>query len=1044
MTLHGLLRCAGHCLALGGAILVMAEGPARAQDSWTREQYTSENGLLQNRVHAMEVDTWGGLLIGTEGGLVRFDGENFRQIGIAAPEGLMPSRVLEILPVPGNAFVIRDAGSRLYLYKNNTLRPITADAPARKPLSRFAGAAVSMEMAVLAMDPDSTVEGKSDWPYGVRMVPLGGPKWCLRTTKELLVYDGRKLTGRIPIPEGKWSHLFALHGGIFIFDRSGHAYRVDIERQQVQLVNTTGFPPVETYEGQLGWRLNWGPNDHQVTMVTSQGVFLLDTGSDGLVANRTKAELPADCRVGALIWLNDGQTLAAGTDTKGLFVFRRNAMRSLVCDMASDGVNNAYFAQAPYGFDGVITSSRDLTRLFTPAGCSGSVPKVPRIEESAILRDREQRYWYGRSDTLFTFDPATAREQVVKPGLRPLCFLEAGNSIYIGTSKGIFKAAAGNVVQLIDINEKDLSMRPTALCITPQGTLWAATCAGVFEAGEDGGWKPVPGLEGQCARALALLDSGIYVGTYGNGAFLFSHGRVHRLPMDPEGFLSHVHAFMPDQAGFLWMSTNQGLFRMKRSDLMHWMADTTQSVYMAYYGKRAGIGNSEFNGGCSPAYIRTGGGWASFPTMDGLVWFQPEKIPDAYPLNPIILEGLTVDGRKLPQAPEHLLDWDHHEVVVDFSMAYWGTRENAKLEYRLAGDHPGRWLAVPPGQRELRFSTLPTGKSTLLIRKAGAAFRGNGNAVALRFVVPVPFYRASWFILLCIVAGGLLLAAILRLNAARLRRRNMQLERMVHARTGELVDSNAELRRSLEMKEMLVSIISHDIVTPLRFIARVSNGAANGLQTQDPERLGETLQDIARSSDKLHANAQGLLQWIKRQDGRIDLHIRNVAANPFVQDVLAMDNERAAEKGIQLLNQVPVDDVLLTDRNVLSIVLHNLVANAVTHTAQGRVSVSGMAEPNGYSITVADTGSGMPESALAHAKRVQGKGALGAMNEEGERDVQGLGLLIVADLLQILGGSFTVESTRGKGTAVMVFLPQVPENAAKKPDTSLAIPQPMP
>jgi signal transduction histidine kinase len=734
-------------------------------------------------------------------------------------------------------------------------------------------------------------------------------------------------------------------------------------------------------------------------------------------------DLPTECRIGSLAWLRNGEVLAIGTDTKGLFLYRRNAMRSLQCEIGSEGTNNVYFAQAPYGNDGVIASTRGIPRIFTAAGCEDVRPPIRGFDESAILLDHDQRYWYGREDSLFIFDLANSEERLVQTGLRPLCFLEHAGTVVIGTGKGIYTYADGKLTLTNPLNERDLAFRPTALCYTPGGKLWVATCSGVYQAVPNGGWEPVAGLEGICARALSVVDGGIFIGTYGSGAFLSKNGRLWHLPMDNEGFLSHVHAFLADSMGFLWMSTNQGLFRVKRTDLDQWTRDTTQSIYVAYYGKRSGIRNSEFNGGCSPAFTRTNNGWASFPTMDGLVWFKPEEIPDAFPKEPILLETLTEDGKPLERAAEIVLPWDHHEVALSFSLAYWGARENVKLEYSLDGGHAGKWMPMLPGQRELHLSTLPSGKTTLRIRKMGSAFREAGVPIELHFIVPVPFYRSSWFIIACILAGALILAAILRLNAARLRRRNLHLEKMVRARTSELMNSNAELRHSLEMKEMLVSIISHDIVTPLRFIARVSNGAANGLQTQDPKRLGDTLQDIARSSDKLHANAQGLLQWIKRQDGRIDLRIRNVAAHALVEEVLAMEQERAQEKGIGLLNEVPMDDVIRTDRNVLTIILHNLVANAVTHTTSGHVQVTGSLQGASYRITVADTGSGMPEAALRHALRVQGRGALGAMNEEGERDVQGLGLLIIADLLQLLGGSFSVHSEKNRGTTIDVTLP---------------------
>lgn len=1011
--------------------------PATAQEAWTREQYTSENGLLQNRVHAMELDPWGGLLIGTEGGLVRFDGENFRQIGMPAPEGLRPSRVLDIIPVPGKGYVVRDAGSRQYLYKDNQISSITSDAPARKPLSRFAGVGSSVQLVVSAMDPDSMLPGKRDWPYSVRMIPLGSGTWCMRTDHELLVYNDTALAERFGIPQGKWSHLFTLDGHAYVLNTEGHAFRMDLEHQTPVPVPVHGFPKVEKKDGQLTWRMYCEASTGKVSIVAAEGVFLVQStrNGNGLEAVKVPVELPSDCRVGSLTWLPSGDVLAIGTDTKGLFLYRRNTMRTLLCDIGGDGTNNVYFAQAPFGQDGVISSTRGSARLFTAAGCGPGAAPIPGFEESAILLDQDQRYWYGRQDTLYTFDMATREEHMVQAGVRPLCFLEHEGAIHIGTGKGIFRYSEGKLQLTNPLDEHDLAFRPAALCITPDGELWVATCSGVYRARGNGGWQPVEGLGGVCARALAPVDEGVLVGTYGSGAFLAKGSRLWHLPRDDEGFLSHVHAFLPDSAGFLWMSTNQGLFRLRRQDLSAWTRDTTQSIYIAYYGKRSGIRNSEFNGGCSPAFTRTGNGWASFPTMDGLVWFRPEDVQDAYPKEPILLEGTTVDGKTLGTAPEYKLSWDHRDVSITFSLAYWGVKENARLEYTLESDGPGRWIPMIPGQRELRLSALPSGKTLLRIRKVGSAFRDGARPIELLFIVPVPFYRSSWFIILCILAAALIFAAILRLNAARLRRRNLHLEKMVRARTSELMNSNTELRKSLEMKEMLVSIISHDIVTPLRFIARVSNGATKGLQEQDPKRLEDTLHDIARSSDKLHANAQGLLQWIKRQDGRIDLRIRHVAAKPLVDEVLAMEQERALDKGIRLENAVPDDDVLQTDRNVLSIILHNLVANGVNHTAKGHVRVSAAMHASAYHITVADTGNGMPDAALRHALRIQGRGALGAMNEEGERDVQGLGLLIVADLLQLLGGSFVVDSTKGLGTAITVILPCLTKETRNGPAT---------
>jgi signal transduction histidine kinase len=492
------------------------------------------------------------------------------------------------------------------------------------------------------------------------------------------------------------------------------------------------------------------------------------------------------------------------------------------------------------------------------------------------------------------------------------------------------------------------------------------------------------------------------------------------MPKDEKGFLSHVHGFMPDSTGFLWMSTNQGLFRARWSDVEAWSRDTTHGIFYAYYGKQSGIQNAEFNGGCSPPYVRTKDGWASFPTMDGLVWFRPEHIPDAYPAGNILVERVLVDD--VPMGQDLTLAWDHREVVLQFSLAYWGDPENVRLEYQLKGVTGDRWVPLQTGQRELRFGRIPFGDHELKLRKIGALHRGD-DALVFRLRVPEPFYRTPWFIAGCVLGLALLIFFIVRLNAARLQRKNLLLEQKVRERTRELVDTNAVLRRSLEMKELLVSIISHDIVTPLRFIARVANGAAKDTGKVDDERLNSTLEDLASSSVKLHANAQDLLNWIKRQDGRIDLRRRDFAVRMLAEEVFDMERERAVDNGVQFMNEIPSGDVIRTDRNVLSIILHNLVANAVTHSAGATVTMSGRRSEGNYLLTVRDTGAGMTPSVLRHAQRVQANGALGAMNEEGERDVQGIGLLIIADLLQLLGGSFSVDSRQGVGTTIELTVP---------------------
>lgn len=1010
-------------LALWGA------GALQAQETWSSEQFMSENGLLQNRVHDMVKDRWGALLIGTEGGLVRFDGHHFKQIGIPAQEGIKPSRVLEIVPTLEGAYVVRDAGCRQYLYANDGFSSLTGDAPARQYTSRFTGSMGGVALTVKAMDPDSTVGAKQMWPSVVRAVPLPNAHWCLRNANELLVYKDSVLARTIPLPQGRSTHLFGIDDRAFLFDKTGAVYGLDPTTWKIVPMAMEGFPAPDVKNGQLTWRLFWNSQDRTSCFITGDALYVmaLDPVHDKLVASRVDIRLPQGAKVGAIVWLEGRDVLALGTDNKGLFIYRKQPMRSLLCEGLSEGVNNSYNAQAPFGQSAVITSTRGGARLFDRSGCSTQQPPIPRFNDGAIHLDSDGRYWYGRGDTLLQYDLVTETEQVVRAGLRPMCFFEEGDVLWVGAGSGVYRMEQGTLALAYPLTEDDLAFRPNDLCRTPDGEFWMATCSGVYRVGPRGGWEAVAELSKVCARTLEVVQGAVLIGTYGSGAFVRTDGRVLQLRKDERGFLSHVHAFMDDGLGFIWMSTNQGLFRMKLSDLTAWTADTTLHTYYAYYGKKAGLSNAEFNGGCSPSYVRTRDGWASFPTMDGLAWFNPEAIPDAYPAQAIRVEGVSVGG--VPEQGPIALDWDHKDLRLALSLTYWGDPENALIEYTLSDDEAA-WTIVPPGQRELHFTSIPAGEHVLRIRKLGAPLRGDAAEVSLSISVQVPLYKKPWFILACVAGTVLLFFGAIQLNASRLRRRNAQLERKVTDRTRELVEANADLRRSLEMKEMLVSIISHDIVTPLRFIARVATGASRRVPDDPDQRLASTLVDLANSSEKLHSNAQGLLQWIKRQDGRIELRPRNIVVHLLVEEVLEREQERAAENGVVLRNAVPMDDIIRSDRNVLSIILHNAVANAVSHSGGARVTVSGALVGDRYRFTIEDTGGGMPEAVLRHAKRVQAQGALGAMGQEGEREVQGLGLLIIADLTQLMGGEFTVDSVLGQGTTVRITLPADSEGSS--------------
>jgi signal transduction histidine kinase len=528
---------------------------------------------------------------------------------------------------------------------------------------------------------------------------------------------------------------------------------------------------------------------------------------------------------------------------------------------------------------------------------------------------------------------------------------------------------------------------------------------------------------------IRKVDGLVLVGTYGSGAFVVVDGRPMRLPMDRQGFLTHVHAFARDGKGMLWMSTNRGLFRLAMADLHAWLRDPSHHVYYAYYGVDDGIRNAELNGGCDPSFLELGNGQLAFPSLEGVVVFDPAGLPDPVPSGQVRITDLYLDGSPMTVGGELVLPSGHGELRMKLSLPYWGSPENAHLQYRIKGMQT-EWSTLGIKERELRFARFQPGDYELQVRVLGSEVER--EPTLLRFRVEAPLHRRWWFLALAGVGSGLLLLTLLRLNERRLRRLNEELEQAVRARTHELQEANEQLHRSVELKERLVSIISHDIVTPLRFIARVARSMRGRASVID-----EDLRDIAASSDKLHANARNILNWIKHQGGHIELRPRHVAMNPLVEDVLDTMREPATGQGVSLHNEVPMDDVLRTDSDVLHIILQNIVANAVNYAPEGSVTVQGTHEGAVYVLSVVDTGRGISPKALVHVRDIlQGKHGRRGM-DHGDPEMQGLGYVIIGELTGLLGGSVEVAPRESGGTQVTLRLPLRMDSTAQVPDAQL-------
>jgi signal transduction histidine kinase/HAMP domain-containing protein len=223
-----------------------------------------------------------------------------------------------------------------------------------------------------------------------------------------------------------------------------------------------------------------------------------------------------------------------------------------------------------------------------------------------------------------------------------------------------------------------------------------------------------------------------------------------------------------------------------------------------------------------------------------------------------------------------------------------------------------------------------------------------------------------------------------------------------------------------EVKSNLVATVSHELKTPLsglRLVVHLLLEETVGPLT--PKQL-ELLLDARDNTERLLVMINNLLDLARVQEGRRQLELQSVLPCDLLSAVAEEFRPRAVDKGVELIVDAAPDlRAVAVDPMQVGHALHNLLDNALTYTPRGgRITLSAAAADAGITLSVADTGPGIPPEHLPHIFerffRVPGRSGTGGT---------GLGLAIVREIAMAHGGTAAVESRVDEGTVFRITLP---------------------
>jgi signal transduction histidine kinase/ligand-binding sensor domain-containing protein len=604
----------------------------------------------------------------------------------------------------------------------------------------------------------------------------------------------------------------------------------------------------------------------------------------------------------------------------------------------------------------------------------------------------------------------------------------AKNKLYFINSGSLFIYNTANAdLQKFTMAGDSLARNITAIHLDDQQRLWVGSGKGVSRYDADFNtfhFIPFPGLPNSAVNGPLLVLSiqqvhyKLYVGTFNAGLWEIDIADLDAIP-SPRNYLEKdgltnptVYASLPDSNGNLWLSTNHGLIKFE-----------TDKRHFTSFSIGEGLQEEEFN---RLAYSKTKTGNFVFGGINGINIFNPDNIRVVKETFAPVINQVTVhnstdqtesDTKFLEKKSSLVLNHDQNFINIHFFVPHYKTPKRYSLFYKLE-NYEKEWKEVAH-ENTATYANLQPGNYTFLLKATN--INKQDVTVRLALTISPPYWRTWWFIFLAACVVAFFVMAVIKSYIRKSKHDRQRLEALLKIRTAEIEKSREELHILNQKKDLIFSILSHDLRSPLTtlkgFLGYIIDHA-DELTTEELRKHATNIKNSVSNSLDLIDNT---LFWSLSQMGNIQYTPTNFTLQPLLEKLHGLYQLTADKKRIPLSVFCAEEVVLHGDENMIYVSLRNLVSNALKFTKEGNpVIISCERKGDFAEISVTDRGIGMSEEYLQKLLSLdQPMLKKGTSNEKGT----GLGLLLCKKFIEMNKGEIRITSAEHVGTTFTVILP---------------------
>ncbi|MGD1317755.1 sensor histidine kinase [Chryseobacterium sp. 2R14A] len=972
----------------------------------TSQWYGMNEGLPQNSITDIAKDKFGFIWLATNGGIVRYDGANFLLYNNFKINNLS---FADFLPYGNDGFsCLNDNEKNGLIISNRTVKVLPEEKVCRTDslVKNIHYKRFYKNSFVGNFFPDI------DYYY----IDAGTGKYLFDNQK--IEYE-KAGTLKKTIFKEEFRHSYLKN----VFEQNGIIYIADPQKRRTMILQKgiVKFDHKPSLYNDPKSKIYW----HQFT----KQVFVINDGNIYISK-----------------FINGNPTL------KFLMHYENIENELLFCIFYDEDVNKFYFGTVVKGLNIVTLSNFHVPQKRIPFAGEVCYEALPYTQNSLLTKDGLE-FSKNKASRVFSSE--------IKYGKRYLLYDDAKNLLYLDSKlfrryrtsnyqkkdsigfsgksvEGLFKAGKNYILTISDYNSNYyLNIYPndqfkkaknifrfkeniSFVTAYDHDLLYVGTGNGIYLLSLSQNRIVKHIAKDLPIKEIQRTKSGnVWFTTNNKGFYLLKNNTPIKMPDDRNNYIQNAHHILEDSQDIFWISSNNGLFKVSEKMLLNYAHNKKSTVTYYRFTKENGLPNNEFNGGANPSGNILPNGDFVFPSMEGFVFFQPNNIKSHYPKKDHFFAERAQVGKGIIFFKDTLrLKSGDKSVDIFFDIPYYDNLDNIYLEAKL--DDYEEWREIRT-DKKYSFDNIEPGNYSLTIR---FLVGDNGSFVYKKIIIEVVpyFYQTKTFkifmVLLFIV--GIIFIIQIRTNFLKIKNKklknNLYNSRQELQKTSNILEvTQTKLKNETEYQQKIVESISHDIMTPVKFITSLSQKLNT---SQDTEIQKKYYDAIYKSSEQLFKFTLNLKEYndLYKEDLAIDADEHSVY--DIIEDKLLLFEEIASEKNTTILN---LSDPLLkirTNKSIIAAILHNIIDNSVKHTVNGEIVVTTILSDSGVKIEIFDTGSGMSKNQIQYYSEL-----LESVEKENFIFKKyGLGLHIVIQLSKKIGAVVSFEQNEAEGTTVKILI----------------------